>query len=295
IKVAGWVGLVGIVLTAATGHGSAVEVSRTQPMKLAAMEGLWNGGHGQELVAFGILNPEKTFDNDVDPYLFKIGLPGALSVLARNAFYAFVPGIYVGIAGRDFVGGKPLETVAYTERMERGRAARAALAEYSVAVNDGNAEGADAALKALRADYPYFGYGYYDSPADFIPPVAVTFYSFHIMVLAGGYLMAFIAVMLLLAYVRPMWLTNKWLCLLGMVSIAIVWICSQAGWVCAEVGRQPWVIQDLMPTRAAISALSVESVRLTFWLFAAVFTALLAAEASIMLRQISIHSKETEE
>ena len=295
IKVAGWIGMTGIVLTAATGHGSAVEVSRTQPMKLAAMEGLWNGGHGQELVAFGILNPEKTFDNDVDPYIFKIGLPGALSFLARSDFNAFVPGINDVIAGRDVVGGKPIDTVAYTERMERGRAARAALAEYSVAAKSGNAEEAEVALKALRADYPYFGYGYYDSPSDFIPPVAVTFYSFHIMVLAGGYLMAFIAVMLMLAYARPIWLTNKWLCLLGMASIAIVWICSQAGWVCAEVGRQPWVIQDLMPTRAAISALPVESVRLTFWLFAAVFTALLAAEVSIMLRQISIHSKETEE
>lgn len=294
IKVAGWIGLIGIVLTAATGHGSAVEVSHTQPMKLAAMEGLWNGGQNQELVAFGILNPEKRFDNDADPYLFKIGLPGILSVMARSDFNAFVPGINDVIAGRDFVDGKPVDTVSYSERMERGRAARQALADYSAAVKNGNNVESDKALKALRADYPYFGYGYYDSPDDFIPPVAMTFYSFHIMVLAGGYLMAFIAVMLLLAYKRPQWLTNKWLCLLGIISIAIVWICSQAGWVCAEVGRQPWVIQDLMPTRAAISALSASSVKLTFWLFAAVFTALLAAEASIMLRQISIHSKETD-
>lgn len=43
MKVGGWIGFAGILLTLWTGHGSAVEVARTQPMKLAAMEGLWNG------------------------------------------------------------------------------------------------------------------------------------------------------------------------------------------------------------------------------------------------------------
>ncbi len=295
IKVGAWVGLVGIVLTGLTGHGSAVEVSRTQPMKLAAMEGLWQGGADEELVAFAILNPEKRFDNDADPYLFKIGMPGALGWLARGEFGAFVPGIYDIVEGRDIVNGEEVNTVSYADRMERGRASHAALRAYSEAKSSGNTAAADSALTAMRADYPYFGYGFYDSESDFVPPVAVTFYSFHIMVISAGYLIAVLALALLLAYKRPSWLENKWVCLIGILSIAIVWICSQAGWVCAEVGRQPWVIQDLMPTRAAISALSASSVKLTFWLFAAVFTALLAAEISIMLRQISIHSKETDE
>ncbi|MDE5651367.1 MAG: cytochrome ubiquinol oxidase subunit I, partial [Duncaniella sp.] len=65
-----------------------------------------------------------------------------------------------------------------------------------------------------------------------------------------------------------------------------VWICSEAGWVTAEVGRQPWIIEGLMPNRAAVSAISPASVQLTFWMFAAVFTALLIAEITIMLKQI---------
>ena len=71
----------------------------------------------------------------------------------------------------------------------------------------------------------------------------------------------------------------------------MVWICSQSGWIVAEVGRQPWVIQDLMPTTAAISGIPVGSVKLTFWIFAAIFTGLLIAEVSIMLRYISSASK----
>ena len=76
-----------------------------------------------------------------------------------------------------------------------------------------------------------------------------------------------------------------------MVSVPLIWICSEAGWVVAEVGRQPWTVQDLLPTKAAISEISSASVITTFWLFAIIFTVLLVAEVSIMLRQISKKSK----
>lgn len=54
----------------------------------------------------------------------------------------------------------------------------------------------------------------------------------------------------------------------------------------AEVGRQPWVIQDIMPTFAAISNIETSSVKITFFLFAVLFTVLLIAELGIMFRQI---------
>lgn len=279
VKIAGWVGLVGIVLTLLSGHSSAVDVSKTQPMKLAAMEGLWEGGSNQELVAVGILNPKKDFNNAANPYLFKIGLPGALSWMARGSFDAYVPGINDIVAGRDSVDGEFVNTISYRERISRGSRARQELAEYG-ATRD------SVVLDNFREDYPYFGYGYYDNPADLIPPVAVTFYAFHIMVLVGGYLLMFFVIVLLLVYRRPQWLATHLAAWIGMLSIVCVWVGSQAGWVCAEVGRQPWVIQDILPTRAAISAVSASSVQLTFWLFAAVFTLLLAAEVSILVRKI---------
>ncbi|MDE6270535.1 MAG: cytochrome ubiquinol oxidase subunit I, partial [Muribaculaceae bacterium] len=46
----------------------------------------------------------------------------------------------------------------------------------------------------------------------------------------------------------------------------------------------PWTIQDLLPVGAAISGVPASNVQTTFWLFAAVFTFLLVAEVSIMLR-----------
>ena len=72
----------------------------------------------------------------------------------------------------------------------------------------------------------------------------------------------------------------------------MAYLCSEAGWVVAEVGRQPWIIQDLMPVGVAISDVTPASVQFTFWMFAVLFTALLVAEISIMLRYISKASKE---
>lgn len=71
-----------------------------------------------------------------------------------------------------------------------------------------------------------------------------------------------------------------------------MWVCSESGWVVAEVGRQPWIIQDLMPAGVAISDVSASSVQFTFWMFAVLFTALLIAEVSIMLHYISAASKK---
>ena len=66
----------------------------------------------------------------------------------------------------------------------------------------------------------------------------------------------------------------------------MVYIAEQAGWIVAEVGRQPWAIQDMLPVNAAVSQLSVSSVQTTFFLFLFLFTILLIAEIRIMTKAI---------
>jgi cytochrome d ubiquinol oxidase subunit I len=68
-------------------------------------------------------------------------------------------------------------------------------------------------------------------------------------------------------------------------------VAGELGWVLAEMGRQPWIIQDLMPVSAAVSQISAGSVITTFILFAVLFTAMLIAEISIMIRQIKLGPK----
>ncbi len=74
--------------------------------------------------------------------------------------------------------------------------------------------------------------------------------------------------------------------------IPLAYVASQAGWIVAEVGRQPWVIQDILPTVAAVSRIGVGAVQVTFFLFLAIFTTLLIAELKIMFKQIKNGPKE---
>lgn len=291
-KVGAWVGLGGLLLTMYTGDGSAVEVTKCQPMKLAAMEGLYKGGTGQGLVGVGIVNPAKKWDNNEKEYLFDIEIPYGLSILAKHDPNAFVPGINDIINGIDVnENGDTVNTVGYAERIRLGKLSHEALRAYDIARTTHDSAAMAAAEKELRKYYPYFGYGYFDSVDEAIPPVGVTFYSFRIMVVLGSYFLLFLLVALFAVYKKEWLQRHKWMQWVAMASVPFMWICSEAGWVVAEVGRQPWTVQDLLPTKAAISEISSASVITTFWLFAVVFTVLLVAEVSIMLRQISKRSK----
>ena len=71
-----------------------------------------------------------------------------------------------------------------------------------------------------------------------------------------------------------------------MLTVPAAYIAGQAGWVVAEVGRQPWAIQHLLPVNVAVSQLTTTEVVTTFCLFALIFTILLVAEVKIMCNAI---------
>ncbi len=293
IKVGAWTGLAGLLLTMYTGDGSAVEVTRCQPMKLAAMEGLYHGSSEQSLVALGLVNPNKSWNNTEDEYLFSIEIPYGLSILANHDMHSFVPGIADIINGVSVnAQGDTINTVSYAERITRGKQAHEALRRFDIARANGDKAAMAKAQQELKVDYPYFGYGYFDSVDEAIPPVGVTFYSFRIMVILGSYFLLFYLVVLFGVYYREWLYRARWMQIIAILSVPLMWVCSEAGWIVAEVGRQPWTVQDLLPTRAAISSLPASSVITTFWLFAGIFTILLIAEVSIMMHQISIRSSQ---
>ncbi len=290
LKVGAWVGVVGVLLTSITGDTSAVTVAKYQPMKLAAMEGLYKGDFQQSIVAAGILNPDKTPVNDEPAFLFDISIPYGLSILATHDPDAFVPGIQDIINGVSYDSeGNKINTVSYAERMEIGRRVRSQIAAYDVALRAGDKLALDTLHETINRDFAFFGYGYLDNPEEAVPNVPLTFYTFHVMVTIGGFLVVFLLAALLFVY-KPKWLEGKrwakWWYRLCVLAIPLTYLCSVCGWVVAEVGRQPWTIQDLMPNKVAISDLSASYVQITFWIFAVLFTALLIADVSIICRQI---------
>jgi len=277
-------GLISSLLIAYTGDGSAYHVAQKQPMKLAAMEGLYEGKSGVGLVAFGVLNPEKKmYNDDVDPYLFKIEIPKMLSLLGERDANAYIPGIRNIIeGGYETSKGTAL---SFEEKQRRGKAAIQSLADYQKAMLAKDTVAANLYKIKLGENYAQFGYGYLDKPQDLIPNVPVVFYSFHIMVMLGMYFIALFAVILFFTY-RKKIQTTSWLLLISLFTIPLGYVAGELGWAVAEMGRQPWAIQDILPVQAAISNISTDSVKITFFLFLILFSALLIAEIRIMVKQI---------
>ena len=138
-------------------------------------------------------------------------------------------------------------------------------------------------IKDLQAEYER-NYG----PGNYIPNVAVTFWTFRIMVGAG-------LLMILLALVA-VWNTRKdrmpefkpWGWALLAASLALPYIANSTGWMMTELGRQPWVVLGLMKTEAGVSlATSPAEVWTSLIGFAVIYGALMVADV-YLLRKFSL-------
>jgi len=282
IVVAATFGLLSSLYLLGTGDSSAKSVAKYQPMKLAAMEGLYHGTTRAPLILAGILSNKNVENKEEDDFIIDLQIPVGLSILAFGDMDAFVPGIY------DLVhGNKEHNIISYEEKIAIGKKSIDALSDYRKAKKSGDIEKATSSLKIFEDNYKYFGFGYYfgHDPHELIPNVKITFYAFHIMVGLGTYFIAFFALMLFLTLKNRI-IDKKLVLWTAVWTIPLGYIAQETGWIVAEVGRQPWVIQNLMPTIAAVSKIDTSSVMVTFMLFTVVFTLLLIAEIKIMLRAI---------
>ncbi|MCF6242450.1 MAG: cytochrome ubiquinol oxidase subunit I [Bacteroidales bacterium] len=282
IIVASVFGILAAVYTIFSGDESARVVAKHQPMKFASMEALYDGQQNAPLVAIGFFGHPKAETPNEQEFAFKFEIPNMLSYLAFLDANAFVPGI------RDLVhGNQERGIISYKEKIAKGKKAIDALAAYKNAKKAKKEQDAADALKIFKENFEYFGYGYYfgKDPHMLLPNVKISFYAFHTMVLLGGFFLVLLMYIYFLARNNKLQ-DKKWLLWTALWTIPLVYLAQQAGWVVAEVGRQPWVIQDLMPNIAAVSQIDTYSVQITFFLFLVVFTALLIAEIKIMLTTV---------
>ena len=265
IRVAAIVGIVGTFAVMFSGDSSAIHVAEYQPMKLAAAEGLEDGGKG---APFSIVPG--------------VEVPGMLSILATHDIDGYVPGINNILEGYTNSSGEIIPSAE--EKISRGKVAIEAFKEYRT-LKDVDSLGAVQARNLLDSNIDYFGYGYINSQEELVPPVTLIYWAFRVMVGLGGFLLLLMVVILWAE--RKKTLANmKWLLWVALFSIPLVYIAGQAGWIVAEVGRQPWVIEGLLPVKAAVSSVSVEAVKTTFFLFVAIFTLFLVIELRILIKAI---------
>ena len=310
LKIGAVVGLVASLGAAFTGHISGQQVAQVQPMKLAAMEALYNGGTDQGLTAVAWVNPFKQPDyRNEESAPLKIEMPYALSIMATDDPHGYVPGINDILNGYTTPDGHTEPSV--DQKIAMGQKAITALAAYRKAKHAGNETDAAAQLATLKDNIQYLGYGYIKDKHDIVPYVPVNFWAFRLMVGLGCLFILFFAVLIILAYRIPYLsvITRRLLAVFGILPetsadvhtitglpawhywlaialIPLAYIASESGWLVAEFGRQPWTIQDMLPTWAAVSDLHFSSVIITFFLFLILFTTMLAVEINILLKQI---------
>jgi cytochrome d ubiquinol oxidase subunit I len=269
-----------------TGDEAAYTVSQKQPMKLAAMEGLYKGEVNAGAVVMGIINSAKQPGDEQKEFIFAVKVPMALSLLANRKLDSFVPGINDLVFGNDEQGITSVAT-----RMERGRLAIEYLAAFKEAKDNNYEPAAQEALRQFDIYKDDMGYGHLNRPSDAAPPVATTFYAFHIMVILGTlFPLVFLAA---LYFLYKGDLENRRpFQLVGLLCVPLGYVAQQTGWIVAEVGRQPWAIQGMLPVHVANTNLTTGTVQTTFFIFLGLFTMLLIAEIKIMVTQIQIGPEE---
>lgn len=128
--------------------------------------------------------------------------------------------------------------------------------------------------------------GLNDIPKENHPPVAIVHYAFQIMIGLGMFLLAVSLIYILALWKKKKWLYSKWLMKLFVFSIPLGYIALEAGWTVTEVGRQPWIIYEIMKTADAVTPMP--GIVYSFYIFTAVFISLSAIVIFLMYRQMKM-------
>ena len=281
-----------------TGDRSGAIVARVQPMKLAAMEALYEGQEGAPLTAVGVLRPEAERTNDEDAFYFKIGIPKMLSLMSFRDADAFVPGIYDLVYGNEERG---IMSAAEKNRARtHGRGRTGPLPRRARGGRHGGHSGHPEQIRpfdprgrsgSCATTSPTSATGISDRPEQIVPNVPLLFYSFRVMVGAGCFFHPAAGRRLVAQPQRPP-RRQTLVAVGGRVTVLLAYLASQAGWI--SRGRTPAVGHSGPDARRRRGLEDPQRIGLRdLLLFLALFTAPPVAELSIMFRQIEIGPKTT--
>jgi cytochrome d ubiquinol oxidase subunit I len=125
-------------------------------------------------------------------------------------------------------------------------------------------------------------------PGNYMPNVRVVYWSMRVMAYAGM-LMFLVAAVGAWLHRRRKLETAGWFLWAGVGAIALPYIAASAGWILTEMGRQPWIVQDLLLTSEANSPnVSTTWLGISLGVFVALYVMLLAADVWLMRRYATV-------
>ncbi|WP_296140050.1 cytochrome ubiquinol oxidase subunit I [uncultured Tessaracoccus sp.] len=217
-KLGAWVMLVASVGVILSGDLQAKAIAQTQPMKLAAAEGLFETEKDASFSILTIGNKEQT-----EP-VFEVKVPKLLSILA----------------GQDEVKG-------INELDQRFQD------EGYFMADEGRQKLQDEVYQAVKNGEisPELHQSYLD--LNYRPDIVISYWTFRVMMGLGFVTMA-IGVWILVALrggrnPKP----SKWLTTMAFALPLLPLFANSFGWIFTEMGRQPWIVVGVLPTASAVS------------------------------------------
>ncbi|HJU33419.1 MAG TPA: cytochrome ubiquinol oxidase subunit I [Hyphomicrobiaceae bacterium] len=283
MAVASSFGFASALSVAVLGDESGYTAGEHQKMKIAAIEAMWHtepAPAGFTAIGFP--------DQEARETRYAIRIPYVLGLIATRSLTTEVPGIFELVGNAK---GHIAQGVKAYDALVKIRAARG--------------QGVPGDVKAqFEENGRYLGYAYLlkryvDDPRqatpeqidkaawDTLPTVWPLFWSFRVMVGLGFYFIALMTVFFWLSSTRRVD-RYPWLLRVAFYSIPLPWIAAELGWIVAEFGRQPWIIEGVLPTAIGVSDLGVWQVAMTILGFAAFYTVLAVVEVALLVKYIKL-------
>ena len=262
-----------------TGDMSALLVTKHQPAKLAAMEAEYETQTPPASWSIVALPNEDEMEN-----YFSIRIPGLLGIIATHSLDQEVQGL------RDIVAQNEI-------RIRSGLLANRALTQMRA--GDTNPD----LMVTFKQHQDDLGYGLLlvehaqdplnptedeikTAARNSVPSVFINYYGFRVMIGIVGLLgLLCVGAAFFLWYKRDLHTRTKLLKVLAF-ALPLPFIACEAGWIIAEFGRQPWAIQDILPTFLATSTLSPWDVGLSLLCFIGIYSLFLFIEVKLMIKAI---------
>ncbi|MEN5083044.1 cytochrome ubiquinol oxidase subunit I [Bosea sp. TWI1241] len=259
------------------GDESGYALTDNQRMKLAAIEAMWKTEPAPApFTAIGIPSQSARETR------FAIHIPWVMGLIGTRSIDKTIPGIdeLVGRAEQRIRDG----IVAY-DALEKIKADRKDAAARETFARTQHDLGYALLLRQYIEDPRQASEQQIKAAAwSTVPHVPSLFFSFRIMVACGFVMLGIFLVSL--------WHTMReeeaprWLFRLAVLSLPLPWLAAEVGWFVAEFGRQPWIIEGVLPTFLATSALGVGDLLITIAGFTLLYGVLAVIEVKLMLAAI---------
>ncbi len=273
-------GLASALSVVVLGDESGYLANHDQKMKLAAMEAMWDTETAPAgLTLFGIPN-EHTMHTD-----YAIKVPYLLGIIATRSFNEPLLGInQLIMQGKDKIKQgilayaalvklqqdpyneqKKIEFSKYSEYLGYGLL----LKKYTKTVVDATPEQIDKAASDLK------------------PHVLPLFIAFRVMVACGLFFILLFALGFYLS-IRQQLGSFRWYLYLAFYALPLPWIAAEFGWIVAEYGRQPWIVQGILPTFMGVSSINMLQISTSLIGFMLFYSILAVVEVYLMIKYIRI-------